>query len=203
MPYIVTLDARVLLPRPGRFDVALTHLAAQQVYWPRWSEDIMDDVRRLWRQTYPAAPDEPIEMHIELLNRYEFAYDAMVYPHPFLKGHEQAQVDLAPCVLHALEAAVHGGAHAILTTNPEEYPEELVHGLVVQDVDEFLSGYLEQYPAKYAMAFDFWARENRSRGEGPPTVSAIIDQLECKAPVFAKEARAALLGMVESPSSGN
>lgn len=199
VPYIVALDARVMLPRPGRPDIALMHLAAQQVYGPRWSTQVLQDVRELWRRTYPGAPAEAINTHIGLLGRREFAYDALVRPHPFLKRHEQARIDLAPYVLHALEAAAYGGAHAVLTTAPEEFPEELVHGLVVQGVDEFLSGWLELYPAKYAMAFDNWARENQARKDGPQTVAKLIDRLEREAPVFAREARVALLGMVETP----
>lgn len=156
----------------------------------------------LWQRNYPAAPVEPIDLYIGLLNKRALAYDALVRPHPFLKRHEQAQIDLAPCALHTLEAAVHGGAHAILTTAPEEFPAELVQNLVVQDVDEFLCGYLEQYPARYAMAFEIWARENRrAQTDEPKTVAEIIDQLERRAPLFAKEARAALLGLVENPST--
>lgn len=201
MPYLVALDARVLLPRPGRVDVALMHLASQEVYWPRWSTAILDDVRILWRKRYPTAPDGPINEQIDLLSEYEFGYDALVRPHPFLRSHEQARVDLAPCALHVLEAAAHAGAHAIITTAPGEFPEELVHGLVVHTVDEFLSGRLELHPYRYAKAFEIWARENREQDDGPPTVAGILDQLEPEAPMFAKEARARLLAMIPTSSA--
>lgn len=201
MPYIVAMDARVLLPTRAQTEVALLHVASETaIFQLRWSAEIMEDLRVLFRREYPDAESSIIEGYIARLNGDEFGLDAMVVPHPLLVRNEHVGAELAPHALHVVEAAVRGGAGAILTTEQEDYTGKLVEGFVVHTVDEFLCSRLRYHQPLFTSVFDGWVQANRRRGKGPRSVAALIDQLEAGAPQFARAARGRLLAHVKMPS---
>lgn len=161
------------------------------VYRPKWSEAILDDLRSEFRDQFPQAPTAIIEEQISRIGAYEFGYDALERPHIFMPDVDHASTDVDPRALHALEVAARGGVDAVLTTHPKDYPEVITDDLeiVVQGVDDFMITHLEHRPAQVRLAFTQWVRQNQAVHDGPTSVAALLDRLECDVPHFAAGAR--------------
>ncbi|MBT8224394.1 MAG: PIN domain-containing protein [Dactylosporangium sp.] len=137
MTTVAVLDANVLIPN-ALCDLLL-RLAEEDLYEPRWSPAILDEVRR----HVPVSP-AAIERRIAFMNAaFE---DALVTGYESLIG----KMDNDPKDRHVLAAAVTAGADSVITCNLRDFPLAACqpHGVVAEHPDTFL--------------LDLWARERRT-----------------------------------------
>ena len=137
MTTIAILDANVLIP--NALCDFLLRLAEEELYQPRWSPAILDEVRR----HVPVSP-AAIERRIAFMNAaFE---DALVTGYESLIG----QMDNDPKDRHVLAAAVTTGADSIITCNLRDFPLTACqpHGVIAEHPD--------------AVLLDLWAREPRT-----------------------------------------
>lgn len=137
MTTIAVLDANVLIP--NALCDFLLRLAEEELYQPRWSPAILDEVRR----HVPVSP-AAIDRRIAFMNAaFE---DALV------TGYESLidQMRNDPKDRHVLAAAVAAGADSIITCNLRDFPIAACqpYGLVAEHPD--------------AVLLDLWAREPRT-----------------------------------------
>ncbi|WP_322763390.1 PIN domain-containing protein [Frankia sp. Cr2] len=137
MPAIIVLDANVLIPN-ALCDLLL-RLAEEDVYLPRWSEEILDEVRRNLPGVAPAAIDRRI---VFMNTAFETAMVAG-YEHLIPKMTNQVKDR------HVLAAAVACDADRIMTCNLRDFPADSCepHGVEPEHPDDFL--------------LDLWDREPR------------------------------------------
>ncbi|MBN1174290.1 MAG: PIN domain-containing protein [Micromonosporaceae bacterium] len=136
MTTVAVLDAKVLIPN-ALCDLLL-RLAEEDLYQPRWSPTILDEVRR-----HVPVPPAAIERRIAFMNAaFE---DALV------TGYESLidQMGNDPKDRHVLAAAVTAEADSIITCNLRDFPYAACqpHGVVAEHPDTFL--------------LDLWVRERR------------------------------------------
>jgi len=134
---IAVLDANVLIP--NALCDFLLRLAEEELFQPRWSPTILDEVRR----HVPVSP-EAIDRRIAFMNAaFE---DALV------TGYESLidQMGNDPKDRHVLAAAVAAGADSIITCNLRDFPLAACepHGVIAEHPDTVL--------------LDMWAREPRT-----------------------------------------
>lgn len=137
MPLVAVLDANVLIPN-ALCDLLL-RLAEEDVYIPRWSRHILDEVRRNLPQLNPAA----VQRRISIMN---IAFDtAMVTDYemfiPQMTNHAKDR--------HVLAAAVVCDADRIITCNLRDFPLASCepHGVEPEHPDDFLLGIWAREPS--------------------------------------------------------
>jgi predicted nucleic acid-binding protein len=130
-PYIVVLDACVLVPMP-LCDTLLRLAEAPAFYLPKWSREILRELRStLVRMGYSSAQADRRLAAMQsafgdaLVENYESLIDAMTND---------------PKDRHVLAAAVRCGAHGIVTRNLKHFLPEAAkpYGLDTMSPDEFL-----------------------------------------------------------------
>jgi predicted nucleic acid-binding protein len=131
--YTAVLDACVLHPVFVRG--ALLWFAAERLYRPLWSADILDEWQRSLVRKFPDAPAERFAAQRALIeSQFE---DAMVSGYPGIaRG-----LDLPdPDDRHVLAAAIAGRADAIITANLKDFPQAQTHPFNVEVIhpDDFL-----------------------------------------------------------------
>lgn len=137
MTTIAVLDANVLIP--NALCDFLLRLAEEELYQPRWSPDILDEVRR-----HVPVSSSAIERRIAFMNAaFE---DALVTGYEPLIG----QMDNDPKDRHVLAAAVTAGADSIITCNLRDFPLAACQP----------RGVIAEHPD--AVLLDLWAREPRT-----------------------------------------
>jgi hypothetical protein len=164
--------------------VALIRLAAGKLFVPRWSEEVMDDLRELWRDECPDESVSTIDAQISWLRR-EFE-DAMSVPRehvvvgPF-------PTEISTRARHVLEAVINGQAQTILTTRPDDYAVGFLKnwGVVVQDVDDFMCSQLQLHYRRVMATFDKWLLMNADRHAGPQSMGELVRILAQEIPNFA------------------
>jgi predicted nucleic acid-binding protein len=129
-PSIVVLDANVLIPN-ALCDLLL-RLAEEDVFRPRWSDDILDEVRRNLPQVDPRAIDHRIRCMNAAFD------DALVDDF----HHLIAEMTNHPKDRHVLAAAVVADADRIITCNLKDFPRAACerYGVEVEHPDDFLIG---------------------------------------------------------------
>ena len=137
MATVAILDANVLIP--NALCDFLLRLAEEDLYQPRWSPSILDEVRR-----HVPVPPAAIERRIAFMNS-AFEDAAITGYEPLID-----QMGNDPKDRHVLAAAVVGGADSIITCNLRDFPLAACqpHGVVAEHPDAFL--------------LDLWARERRT-----------------------------------------
>ncbi|GAB3802984.1 PIN domain-containing protein [Micromonospora zhanjiangensis] len=137
MTTIAVLDANVLIP--NALCDFLLRLAEEELYQPRWSTAILDEVRR-----HVPVSVAAIERRIAFMNAaFE---DALVTGYePLIDQMRNDSKDR-----HVLAAAVACGADSIITCNLRDFPLDACrpHGVVAEHPD--------------AVLLDLWARERRT-----------------------------------------
>jgi predicted nucleic acid-binding protein len=136
VPVIAVLDANVLIPN-ALCDLLL-RLAEEDVYLPRWSPHILDEIRR----NLPALPLEAIERRISFMNAafgtaLVVEYEELI---PQMTNHIKDR--------HVLAAAVACDADRIITCNMRDFPQESCepHGVEAEHPDDFLCGLWDREP---------------------------------------------------------
>jgi predicted nucleic acid-binding protein len=130
-PYIAVLDTCVLAPMP-LCDTLLRLAEDPAFYIPKWSDDILRELRStLQRMGY--TPAQAGRRVTAMETAFE---DASIIGYECLAASmTNDQKDR-----HVLAAAVHCGAHAIVTANVKHFPPESVkpHNIDVLTPDDFL-----------------------------------------------------------------
>jgi hypothetical protein len=130
--YIAVLDACVLAPMPIA-DTLLRLAEEPAFYTPKWSPDILDEIKRTLLSKFRYSEDQ-ITRRISAMQ--EAFPDACVDGYhdliPAMKNHEGDR--------HVLAAAVKCGAHAIVTDNQKHFPKDAIapYGFECITADVFL-----------------------------------------------------------------
>lgn len=136
MSAVIVLDANVLIPN-ALCDLLL-RLAEEDLYLPRWSAEILDEVRRNLPGVSPAA----IERRITFMNT---AFDTAM-----ITGYEHLVPEMTNQVKdrHVLAAAVACDADRIITCNLRDFPPDSCepHGVEPEHPDDFLLGLWDREP---------------------------------------------------------
>jgi len=136
VPAIIVLDANVLIPN-ALCDLLL-RLAEQDLYLPRWSAEILNEVRRNLPGVSPAA----IERRIAFMNT---AFETAM-----ITGYEHLIPEMTNHVKdrHVLAAAVMCDADRIITCNLRDFPPDSCEprGVEPEHPDDFLLGLWDREP---------------------------------------------------------
>jgi PIN domain len=159
------LDANVI--RGQLTNDILLSLADRDVFEPRWTRGVLDEMRR---NRPPGVPEERIDRRIGQMNR---AFpDAMVTGHePLIERMHADEKDK-----HVLAGAVHGGADVLVTENVKDFnpPSSGEDVMRVEKLSQFLSRKLEQNPERVVPALRAMVDRNRL---DPRTMPALIDKM--------------------------
>ncbi len=130
--YISVLDACVLIPMPVA-DTLLRLAEEPAFYTPRWSEDILKEVRRTLSSKF-AYSEEQATRRVKAMNA--------AFPEAMVIGYESLMDSMKnhPKDRHVLATAVRCGAHVIVTNNQKDFPRESLEpfGLECVSADKFL-----------------------------------------------------------------
>jgi predicted nucleic acid-binding protein len=166
---VAVLDANVLYPQWLR-DVMLT-LAAMGYYEPRWSSQILDEMRRNILADHPAI--EPRRFDHTTIAALRAAFpEAWVDPAEDLI----AAMDNEPGDRHVLATAIATQAHLVVTANVTDFrsPRFVASGRVaVETPTDFLITVLDSHPDLMATVLLHLATRRR----GTETIADVLDQL--------------------------
>lgn len=167
MPPVLFLDANVLIPN-ALCDLLL-RLAEEDQFVPRWSEDILAEVRR----NLPGVSSAAVERRIAFMNA---AFDgAMVVDYAAVVGRMTNHVKDR----HVLAAAVICEADRIVTCNLRDFPVGSCepYGLEVQHPDDTL---LEFWEGDFRLVLRVIGEQAAATGRRGPrlTILDILDYLE-------------------------
>ena len=166
---IAVLDANVLYPQWLR-DVMLT-LAAMGYYEPRWSSQIIDEMRRNILADHPNIDAHRFDDTTIAALRAAFP-EAWVDPADDLI----ATMDNAPDDRHVLATAIAAEAHLVVTANVTDFrsPRFVASGQVaVEAPTDFLITVLDDHPDLMATALLHLAARRRNVA----TTADVLDQL--------------------------
>ncbi|MCP3958531.1 MAG: PIN domain-containing protein [bacterium] len=138
---IAVLDACVVYPAPLR-DL-LIRLALAGLFRARWTEQILDEAFEALRSRRPELESARLRRTRQLM--CEALPDALV------EGHLGLVEDLGlpdPDDRHVLAAAIHSGAHWIVTENVKDFPAEVLadHEVEVRTPDDLVLLLLDRTP---------------------------------------------------------
>jgi len=183
------LDADVLFP-VGLRD-SLLWIAHFGVYSPRWSADVLDEMRRNILETHKHVTKEDLEemvrdMHTAFPEAEVTGYQGLIGAMP-INEHDR----------HVLAAAVVAKVGVLVTNNVKDFPSEACEplGVEVQSADEFL---LHGLSLEGFVVHEALSRQASIKRKPAMSVADVLTHLEKTAPNFAKEARSAW----EIPPSG-
>jgi hypothetical protein len=145
---VAFLDASVLYPATIRS--VLLYLAVSGVFRARWSTAVQDE----W--TAALLRDRP-DIDPGRVARTRLLMDTHI-PDALVSGHEGLIASLSlPDAddRHVLAAAIHGGAHIIVTANIRDFPPDALapYKIAAQAPDDFIRGLLEADPQSAVAAF--------------------------------------------------
>ena len=166
---IAVLDACVLYPVVVR-DLLLT-LATNAVFQPRWSGEILDEMRRNVLADH--ADIDPTQFDIKLLGAM-----ARRFPNALVTGFEHliASMDNDPKDRHVAAAAVHARASMLITDNLRDFGGSALsrNGVRVMTPAEMVTDLLDNDPDVFRVAIEQMA----ARKQHPPmTADEILDAL--------------------------
>lgn len=184
---IAVLDANVLYPQWLR-DVMLT-AAAMGYYRPRWSQQIIDEMRRNVLTDHPSIDARRFDDTTITALRDAFP-DAWVEPQAELI----ATMDNEAGDRHVLAAAVAAHAHLVVTANLADFRSQrfVSSGQVeIETPTDFLVTALDGHPDLIATVLLYLATRRR----GVATIADVLDQLARNRALvpFAERARERLL----------
>ena len=182
MAFSAFLDADVLFP-VGLRD-SLLWIAHFAVYSPRWSADVLDEMRRSILETHKHVTKEDLD---EMIRDMRTAF-----PEAEVTGYHRL-IDAMPINehdRHVLAAAVVAKVGVLVTNNVKDFPIEACgqFGVEVQSADEFLLHVLSLEPF---IVHEALSRQASIKRKPAMSVADVLTHLEKTAPNFAKEARTA------------
>ena len=159
------LDANVM--RGQLTNDILLSLADRDVFEPRWTQGVLDEMRR---NRPPGVSEERIDSRIGQMNRH--FPDAMVTGHePIIERMHADEKDK-----HVLAGAVRCRADVLVTENVKDFdpPSTGEDAMRVEKLSQFLSRKLEQNPERVVPALRAMVDRNRL---DPCTMPALIDNM--------------------------
>jgi predicted nucleic acid-binding protein len=176
------LDASVLFPI-GLCD-SLLWIAALDLYSPRWSADVLAELRRNILKEYPDMDPGEIDQRIADMQHAFSEAEVTGYqrPIPAMPADDKDK--------HVLAGAVLAKAGVLVTNNLKDFDLERCAelGVEVQSADEFLSHALSLDPVTVHQAL---TKQAAIKKNPSMTVADVLARLEWTAPNFVREARGA------------
>ena len=160
------LDANVI--RGQQANDILLSLADREVFEPRWTQNVVDEMRR---NRPPGVSEASIDRRITMMNR---AFPEAMTEAPPQALQEQMQAD--PKDKHVLAGAVYSESDVLVTDNLKDFdaPTSGPNAMRVESLNQFLSRKLEEDPERVQAGLqDMVTRYKRD----PRTMSALIDSM--------------------------
>lgn len=172
---VVLLDANVLVPQ--RLSSILLTLAEHDLFQPRWSEEILDEVERTLVNKLGIEPDKATR-RLGAMSR--------AFPRAAVVGHESAKGDprCDPKDQHVYAAAQFASADLLVTFNLDDFPAEATQpgDILVQHPDILLLHLM----AEDQQAVEAAVEHEAARMRRPPTdVRGILSGLAPITPMTA------------------
>ena len=159
------LDANVI--RGQLTNDILLSLADHDVFDPRWSRQVLDEMRR---NRPDGVSEERIDRRISQMNR--------AFPAAMTTGHEslEPQMPADDKDKHVLAAAVHSGSAVLVTDNLKDFHPQSSgpHAMRLNSLSGFLGRKLEEQPERVLSGLRDMLTRNR---RDPRTMSQLIDKL--------------------------
>lgn len=159
------LDANVIRGQLTN-DILLT-LAEQDVFEPRWSQNVLDEMRR---NRPEGVPEQRIDRRIAAMNTY--------FPRAMTNGYEHLTdgMQADPKDKHVLAAAVHSQSDVLVTDNVKDFhpPSTGPYAMRVERMSQFLSRKLEEHPDRVVSAMQTMVARNR---RDPRTMPELLDKM--------------------------
>jgi predicted nucleic acid-binding protein len=179
---VALLDTSVLFPFYLRD--TLLRAAELDLYQPRWTVDILDELRRVLAERGHVDARQAARLTSVL---------RVAFPEAEVTGYHAlvAHMTNHPEDRHVLAAAVRANADVIVTSNLRHFPRASVdpHGVRVQSADAFLLALRGQHPDQMRRILLEQAEEFHAP---PMSATEILDRLETTAPRYATAMRQAL-----------
>jgi hypothetical protein len=160
------LDANVI--RGQQTTDILLSLAGQRVFEPRWTQNVIDEMRR---NRPPELSEAAIDKRITMMNK---AFPRAMTEEPPQGLQERMQAD--PKDKHVLAGAVHSESDVLVTDNLKDFdaPTSGPDAMRVESLNQFLNRKLEEDPQRVQAGLqDMLSRYKRD----PRTMSALIDTM--------------------------
>ncbi|MEU8227951.1 PIN domain-containing protein [Kribbella sp. NPDC048915] len=160
------LDANVI--RGQQTTDVLLSVANRRVFEPRWTEHVIDEMRR---NRPEGLSEADIDKRIRTMNR---AFPNALTETPPQGLQDQMQAD--PKDRHVLAGAVHSGSAVLVTDNLKDFdpPSSGPHAMRVESLNQFLIRKLDENPERVQAALqDMLNRYKRD----PRTMSTLIDTM--------------------------
>ncbi|RZT27166.1 PIN domain-containing protein [Kribbella sp. VKM Ac-2569] len=166
MPERAFLDANVI--RGQQTTDVLLSLADNDVFEPRWTQHVMDEMRR---NRPPGLSEKAIDRRIGMMNG---AFEDAMTETPPQELQDQMQAD--PKDKHVLAGAVHSESQVLVTDNLKDFhpPSTGPNAMRVEGLNQFLNRKLDEDPQRVQQGLQKML--DRSRRE-PKTMSALIDNM--------------------------
>jgi predicted nucleic acid-binding protein len=175
------LDACVLFPAALRD--TLLRAADAGLYQPRWSAEILEEVRR--NLVEKGKQPDLIQRLINTLRE--------AFPEAEVSGYQHLTATMPndPKDRHVLAAAVVSGAAIIVTDNLRDFPAAVLTPLhvVAQAPDAFLLNLFTTYPD---VLMQIIVEQAQALHNPPQTAQDVLDKLALHAPIFAARMRETL-----------
>jgi len=143
-------------------------LANRQVFEPRWTQQVIDEMRR---NRPPGVSETNIDRRINMMNG---AFPEAMTDAPPQELQDQMQAD--PKDKHVLAGAVHSEADVLVTDNLKDFnaPTSGPRAMRVESLNHFLNRKLDEEPERVQAGLqDMVSRYKRD----PRTMSALIDTM--------------------------
>lgn len=176
MPPSVVLDTSVLFPMTLRD--TLLRAAEENLFEPRWSPDILDELRRSLIRDARAEERDVARLIAFMTSSFPRAL-TMSYQHRI------EQMTNHPQDRHVLAAAVHADATIIVTSNLRHFPAEILgpYRITAWSPDAFLCDLVTTDPPTMSKIL----RQQATDLIAPPvSVSELLASLEKTVPTFAR-----------------
>ena len=159
------LDANVI--RGQLTNDILMSMADRDVFEPRWSQHVIDEMRR---NRPEGVSEEKIDKRIGAMNK--------VFPRAMTSGHEglEPQMQADPKDKHVLAAAVHSESAVLVTDNVKDFnpPSSGPNAMRVEKLSQFLNRKLQEDPERVQSALQDMVNRNK---RDPRTMSQLIDKM--------------------------
>lgn len=183
MPPSVVLDTSVLFPMTLRD--TLLRCAEEHLFEPRWSPDILDELRRSLIRDARAEERDVARLIAFMTTSFPRALTVNYH-------HRVDQMTNHPKDRHILAAAVHVDATIIVTSNLRHFPAEILgpYQITAWSPDAFLCDLATTDPPTM---FKLLRQQAADLIAPPVSIGELLTSLEQTAPVFASLMRRHLL----------
>lgn len=175
--FVVVTDTCALFPYSLRD--TLLRAAEAELYRLRWSEDILEELRRNLQEDRGLTEEQSEHLLTEM---------RLAFPEATVTGYERLVGSMTnhPDDRHVLATAVCAGAQVIVTDNLKDFPADALapYHIQAQTPDEFLQYLFDLNPDALAQIV---IQQNADLLRSPEPLSRTLDRLSKSAPAFVSE----------------